>query len=70
MDEHCQAACDSIKAYLATSAVLASPLIGEPLVLYIAAFELSFGALLAQKNAERKENPLYYLSRTLVDPED
>ncbi|XP_070041469.1 uncharacterized protein [Nicotiana tomentosiformis] len=46
--------------------VLASPILGKPLILYISAQERSVGALLAQKNSEGKENSLYYLSRIMT----
>ena len=46
-----------------------SPIKGKPLLLYITALDGSLGALLAQRNAHRKENALYYLSRTLVGAE-
>ncbi|XP_049371138.1 uncharacterized protein LOC125836102 [Solanum verrucosum] len=59
----------SIKSYLAKPLVLAAPIPGKPLILYIAAQERSVGALLAQKNSEGKENSLYYLSRTMTPNE-
>ena len=37
-------------------------MLGKPLVLYIVAQEQSLGAFLAQKNEEKKEKALYYLS--------
>ncbi|GAA0150441.1 hypothetical protein LIER_09385 [Lithospermum erythrorhizon] len=45
--------------------VLAAPLQGKPLILYIATQEQSVGALLARENDEGKENSLYYLSRRM-----
>ncbi|WMV13860.1 hypothetical protein MTR67_007245 [Solanum verrucosum] len=58
-----------IKSYLAKPPVLAAPILGKPLVLYIAAQERFVGALLAQENSEGKENSLYYLSRTMTPNE-
>ncbi|XP_070011134.1 uncharacterized protein [Nicotiana sylvestris] len=49
--------------------VLAAPIPGKPLILYIAAQERSVGALLAQENSEGKENSLYYLSRMMTSNE-
>ncbi|XP_070026442.1 uncharacterized protein [Nicotiana sylvestris] len=49
--------------------VLAAPILGKPLILYILAQERSVGALLAQKNSEEKENSLYYLSK-MMTPND
>ncbi|CAM8893133.1 unnamed protein product [Rhodiola kirilowii] len=45
------------------------PTPGKPLILYVAAQEKSLGAMCAQETDERKERPLYYLSRTLVGAE-
>lgn len=43
---------NSIRSYLTTSPVLASPIKEKPLVVYIIAFKHSIGALLAQENVE------------------
>ncbi|XP_062006103.1 uncharacterized protein LOC133723308 [Rosa rugosa] len=67
--EACHKAFESIKKYLANPPVLGAPILGKPLILYIAAQERSLGALLAQENEEKKENVLYYLSRTLTGQE-
>uniref|UniRef100_M0ZYJ8 Arabidopsis thaliana chromosome II BAC F26H6 n=1 Tax=Solanum tuberosum TaxID=4113 RepID=M0ZYJ8_SOLTU len=68
-DQTCSDAFKSIKLYLAKPPVLASPILGKLLILYIAAQERSIGALLAQENSEGKENSLYYLSRTMTPNE-
>ena len=68
-DESCREAFVKIKKYLSNSPVLGAPVPGKPLILYIAAQEQSLGALCVQKNEERKEVALYYLSRTLVGAE-
>ena len=65
-DEACKNAFESIKRYLLNSLVLGVPMLGKPLMLYIAAQEQSLEALLAQKNEEAKEKPLYYLNRKLT----
>ncbi|XP_070030429.1 uncharacterized protein [Nicotiana sylvestris] len=49
--------------------VLASAILGKPLILYISAQERSVGALLAQENSEEKENSLYYLIRMMTPNE-
>jgi hypothetical protein len=49
--------------------VLAAPVKGRPLILYIATQPTSIGALLAQHNDEGKEVACYYLSHTLVGAE-
>ncbi|CAM8928971.1 unnamed protein product [Rhodiola kirilowii] len=68
-DDKCRRAFDSIKKYLSTAPVLGAPTPGKPLILYVAAQEKSLGAMCAQETDERKEIPLYYLSRTLVGAE-
>jgi len=57
---------DNVKRYLLSPPVLGAPILGKPLLLYIAVQERSLGALCAQENFEGKEKALYYLSRTLV----
>ncbi|XP_070034351.1 uncharacterized protein [Nicotiana tomentosiformis] len=49
--------------------VLAAPILGKLLILYISAQEMSVGALLAKENSEGKENSLYYLSRMMTSNE-
>ncbi|XP_059277852.1 uncharacterized protein LOC132032053 [Lycium ferocissimum] len=68
-DQACANAFESIKSYLTKPPVLAAPVPGKPLILYISAQERSVGALLAQENSERKENALYYLSRMMTPNE-
>ena len=68
-DDACRNALKKIKGYLLKPPVLAAPIPGKPLILYIATQEHLLGALLAQTNDEEKENALYYLSRTLVGAE-
>nr|XP_027071991.1 uncharacterized protein LOC113696809 [Coffea arabica] len=68
-DESCRNAFTSIKAYLMNPPVLAAPIPGKSLILYISAQERSVGALLAQENDEGKENALYYLSQMMTSNE-
>ncbi|KAK4386124.1 Transposon Tf2-12 polyprotein [Sesamum angolense] len=68
-DEACDKAFKSIKSYLMKPPVLVALVPGRPLILYVAAQEHFVGILLAQKNDERKENALYYLSRTMMPNE-
>ena len=44
-DQSCQKAFDIIKKYLTNPSVLGAPILGKPLILYIAAQENSLGAL-------------------------
>ena len=64
LDEACSNAFACIKRYLLNPPILGAPILGKPLVLYIAAQEKSLGALMAQENKEEKERALYYLSWT------
>ncbi|XP_070033029.1 uncharacterized protein [Nicotiana tomentosiformis] len=57
---------ERIKSYLMKPPVLAAPIPGKPLILYISAHERLVGELLAQGNNEGKENALYYLSRMMA----
>ncbi|XP_070013374.1 uncharacterized protein [Nicotiana sylvestris] len=68
-DQACSNAFESIKSYLMKPLVLAAPIPGKPLILYITAPKRSVGALLAQENSEGKENSLYYLSRMMTPNE-
>ncbi|XP_021321401.1 uncharacterized protein LOC110437319 [Sorghum bicolor] len=68
-DEQCQNALDSLKRYFLNPPVLAAPVRGRPLILYIATQPSSVGALLEQHNDEGKEVACYYLSRTMVGAE-
>ena len=68
-DESCKNAFKSIKKYWSSLLVFGAPILGKPLILYIAAQESSLGALCAQENKEGKDRALYYLSQTLVGAE-
>ncbi|KAH0737071.1 hypothetical protein KY290_035776 [Solanum tuberosum] len=68
-DQSCRNAFESIKRYLMNSPVLGAQTLGKPLILYIASQERSLGAFLAQENEAKKEQALYYLSRTLIGAE-
>ncbi|XP_020080912.1 uncharacterized protein LOC109704570 [Ananas comosus] len=63
-DDSCQ------KPYLLNPPVLAAPIRGRPLILYIAATPSSLGAMLAQVNEEGKEVACYYLSRVMIGAEN
>ena len=47
---------------------MVAPVLGKPLLLYIANTKQSLGALLAQEQ-ERVEKPVYYISRLMKGPE-
>ena len=63
--EQHQAAFDEIKGCLSKPPVLMRPLKGWPLKLYLLATKESIGCLLAQNNAEGREQVVYYFSRVL-----
>lgn len=46
--------------------MLATPIKGKPLVLYISTTDVSLGALPAQHDTKGKEREIYYINRTLV----
>ncbi|KAL0729922.1 hypothetical protein Bca4012_026015 [Brassica carinata] len=57
-----------LKCYLATPPVLAKPVEGEPLFLYIAVSATAVsGALVREECGEQK--PIFYISKTLLDAE-
>ncbi|KAL0325361.1 UNVERIFIED_CONTAM: hypothetical protein Sradi_5105400 [Sesamum radiatum] len=59
----------SNKSYLMKPPVLVAPVLGHPLILYVAAQERSVGILLTQKNDEGKKNALYDLSMMMTPNE-
>ncbi|BFG15851.1 hypothetical protein CerSpe_021250 [Prunus speciosa] len=67
-EQHHQAF-EEIKHYILNPPVLSPPKKGRPLKLYASASEMSVGSLLAPDNKERKEQAVYYLSRTLTEVE-
>ena len=70
-DEKCQKAFDELKAYLMSPLVLSAPVLGKPLLLYVAVNESSIGVVLAQHDEDgKKEKAIYYPSRTFPDYEE
>jgi transposase InsO family protein len=68
-DEDCEAAFEVMKEKLTTTPTLAHPDYEKPFLLYTDASNLGLGAVLAQNDAEGKEHPIVYLSRTLSPAE-
>ncbi|XP_077232426.1 uncharacterized protein LOC143869752 [Tasmannia lanceolata] len=60
----CQEAFKALKQYLQTPPVLAKPEPGEELLLYLAISPTAVSAVLA-KQSDKKEHPVYYVSKTL-----
>ncbi|KAL0885917.1 hypothetical protein Bca101_009900 [Brassica carinata] len=66
--EQCEKAFQQLKHYLATPPVLAKPVEGEPLFLYIAVSATAVsGVLIREERGEQK--PIFYVSKTLLDAE-
>ena len=66
--EECEKAFQQLKHYLATPPVLAKPLEGERLFLYIAVSVTAVrGVLIREERSEQK--PIFYVSKTLLDAE-
>ncbi|GAA0184611.1 hypothetical protein LIER_31899 [Lithospermum erythrorhizon] len=65
-DAACSTTFQDVKTYLMSPSVLATPIQGKLLILYVAGQEQSVGALFAQENEEGKENALYYLSNRMT----
>jgi hypothetical protein len=49
--------------------IVCEPLFGKPLRLYLASNSQEIGALIAQEDGSRVEQPVYYVSRALKDVE-
>ncbi|XP_026399348.1 uncharacterized protein LOC113295216 [Papaver somniferum] len=64
-----QEAFQKIQRILSSPAIMRSPVQGKPLCLYIAFSDTAIGDLLAQKDDEGIERPIYYFSRILRDAE-
>ncbi|XP_013617544.1 PREDICTED: uncharacterized protein LOC106324068 [Brassica oleracea var. oleracea] len=66
--EECEKAFQKLKRYLATPPVLAKPVEGEPLFLYIAVSVTSMsGVLIREERSEQK--PFFYVRKTLLEAE-
>lgn len=66
--EECEKAFQQLKRYLATPPVLAKPVEGDPLFLYIAVSVTAVsGVLIREESSE--QNPIFYVSKSLLDAE-
>ncbi|PNX95908.1 hypothetical protein L195_g019106 [Trifolium pratense] len=69
-NEYCQKAFDKIKEYLQEPPILAPPVPGRPLLMYMTVLEGSMGCMLGQQDeAGRKEHAIYFLSKKFTDCE-
>ena len=68
--DECQAAFDRIKQYLLKPPILVPPMLGYPLILYLAVQDNSMGCMLGQLNElDQKEKAIYYLSKKFTNCE-
>ena len=68
-NEKCVQAYRALKEYLGKPPLLAKPVEGEPLFLYLAVFEYAIlGALTREE--EKVQWPIYYISKLLIDAEN
>jgi len=66
-DDDCQKAFEDLKKYLLSPPVLKPPAKDKPLILYVSATESAIGIVLGQHDeTSRKENAIYYLSKSLL----
>ena len=66
-DDDCQKAFEDLKKYLLSPPVLKPPAKDKPLILYVSATEFAIGIVLGQHDeTSRKENAIYYLSKSLL----
>ena len=67
-NDECEQAFAKLKEYLGKPPVLAKPLEGETLFLYLAVSEYAVSAVLVREE-ERNHQPIYYVSKALIGPE-
>ncbi|KAE8716079.1 hypothetical protein F3Y22_tig00110156pilonHSYRG00339 [Hibiscus syriacus] len=68
--EDCQRAFEAVKRYLSSTPILAPPISGKPLILYLSVYENSMGCVLGQRDqTEKKERAIYYLSKKFTECE-
>ena len=67
--EECEAAFERIKEQLGTPPLLAKPLEGETLILYLAVSEYAVSAVLVREEGD-SQHPIYYISKRLPDVEN
>ena len=68
-NEECDEALTAIKQYLAEPPILASPESGETLFVYLAVSDVSVSTALFKEDENRKQRPLFFVSKSLADAE-
>ncbi|KFK40896.1 hypothetical protein AALP_AA2G057300 [Arabis alpina] len=66
--DKCEDAFKQLKEYLTTPHILAKPVTGEPLFLYIAVSETAVSVVLVREE-RGEQKPIFYVSKTLTDAE-
>ena len=66
-EEH-EKAFQKLKKYVSTAPLLVKPIDAEPLILYLAVSSHTVSAVLV-KDLEGDQHPVYYVSKSLLDPE-
>ena len=67
-DEKCEKAYKELKEYLLTPPILAKPLTGEPLYLYVVISQAAVSGVLVREE-QGDQRPIFYVSKLLVDAE-
>ena len=66
-NEKCDKALIAIKRYLAEPLILASPEADETLFIYLAVSDVSVSAALFKEDENRKQRPVFFVSKSLTD---
>ncbi|CAN1335696.1 Pol polyprotein (Fragment) [Linum perenne] len=66
--EDCSRAFEELKAFLTTPPVLAAPVPGDQLYMYVAIATAAVSSVLV-KREDKEERPVFYISKTLVEAE-
>ena len=66
-NEECDEAFIAIKQYLAELPVLANPEAGKTLFVYLAVSDVSASATLFKEDEDKKQRPVFFVSKSLVD---
>ncbi|KAL0451366.1 UNVERIFIED_CONTAM: hypothetical protein Slati_1114700 [Sesamum latifolium] len=66
--EECEKALGDLKAYLTTPPLLANPIVGEKLYIYLAVPENAISSVLVREE-QKEQRPVYYVSRMLQGAE-
>jgi len=64
----CEEAFQELKKYLATPPILAQPVIGEPLYLYVAVSDTAVSGVLVREDRD-EQKPIFYVSQTFTGAE-